>query len=267
MLRTALLIVVAIVSTITMMTISNITETSASVQLYPDSCRVNGLLSSDLPDFVLDFWDKEDRCLLDMTPMQDTTTTLFGGDGDHRHGSRYDLYGHSHDGGNHSHSLSSPFQQSLYMYDTFIAHNPLRQPWEVALSVPVRGLNPAVAVEEYNSTKGEWETVRVENWSDQNSPAKPPHQVTAKWTPVTGKTYKVTVTMQRTFTESPFDMLYLVTDNGTSQGTKIERLPLRRTERATWRKATHMSTRSTPSSVIRCPELIRRRTATVLWVK
>ena len=225
MLRTALLIVVAIVSTIMMMTISNITDTSAAVQLYSDSCRVNGLPSSDLPDFVLDFWDKEDRCLLDMPPVQDTTTKLFGRDGEHGHGSHYNLYGHTHDGGSHSHKLTSPFRQSLYMYDTFTAHNPLRQPWEVALSVPVRSLNPAVAVEEYDSTKGEWETVRVENWSDQNSLAKPPHQVTARWTPVTGKTYKVTVTMQRAFTESPFDMLYLVADNRTSQGTRIERLP------------------------------------------
>ena len=138
---------------------------------------------------------------------------------EHQHSNYGDYTGHR--GGNHSHSafVKSPYSHVLYKYDTFVASNPNGTPWHARLTTPVSGLHPVIYVREYNPQTGEWINVGQSvmpivfggSWIE--------------WTPVSGRTYSVTATLLRGFTESLFTLTYDFASGSDSQGLQPQTSP------------------------------------------
>ena len=193
------------------------------------SCRIarpNGY--QPLPEILNDFLDKRNSCQKENNRSVRDEVSLsnssFYYGGRHQHGSYYDIYGHYHDDGDHSHidsaTVRDPYDNSLYKVDTFIATNPNGTRWQATLRVPVSGLYPLVWVSEYNTQTGEWNIV-----VSSGSTSLIDTTAHIKWSPVSGRTYNVTATLRRGFTESPFILIYDVASESASQGAQPQMDP------------------------------------------
>ena len=192
-----------------------------------DPCRIehsNSFLLTPDPKLTLyDFWDKRDNCLIENYRMARDKVEFDPSPitGEHSHGD-----GHAEDGSHHHSSINSavqdPHDHSLYKYDTFIAVNPDGIRWGTDLEVPVGGLYPVIYVNEYNPQTDEWNTVA----SNVNYlPSEVATSTAVEWTPISGKAYSVTATLDRGFTESPFTLTYYLRRENNSQGSQPQIVP------------------------------------------
>ena len=169
--------------------------------------RPNGY--QPFPDTLNDFWDKRDNCLFEIARDFRIKDYVEG----------VGSFSSAH--------VRDPYSHALYKHDTFIVTNSGGKPWRATLSAPVDGLHPTILVYVYNPQTAEWNEIARGAHSTSSSLSRFNRYRTIKteWTPVTGRTYSVSVIVRRGFTESPFTLTYDWASESDSQGAQPQIAP------------------------------------------